>query len=213
MEFETEEQQVEALKKWWKENGKQIIFGTVIGFGLIIGWRYYLDYSVKQTSEASALFEQMLSKNSESSPAANKQAVFEKIKKDYDGTPYSSSAGLVLAKSYYDAGNKDKALETLDYVITNTKDKIISQVAQQRKARILIDLGKAEQALLVLSTDVDKSFIAIFEELKGDAFILTGDIENAKKAYDKALLNSTADKTLLQMKRDDLGETTAGSAA
>ena len=31
--YDTEEQQVEAIKDWWKENGKAVIFGAVIGLG------------------------------------------------------------------------------------------------------------------------------------------------------------------------------------
>lgn len=212
MEFETEEQQLEALKKWWKENGKQIIVGTIIGFSLIIGWRYYLDYSQKQTSAASALFEQIISNPDNSIASVDKAAIFEKIKKDYSATPYLLSAGLVLAKSYYDAGEKDKALDTFDYVISNSKDKVMTLVAKQRKARVLIDLAKPEEALLVLAVDVDQAFKAIFEELKGDAYTLLGDVEKAKSAFDQALLHSSGDKTTLQMKRDNLGETVTGSA-
>ncbi|MDH5518119.1 MAG: tetratricopeptide repeat protein [Gammaproteobacteria bacterium] len=213
MEFETEEQQVEALKKWWKENGKQIIVGTVVGFSLIIGWRYYIDYAEKQTSAASALFEQIIAKTDASSNSVDKTAVFEKIKKDYSSTPYSASAALVLAKTYYEAGNKDKSVETLDYVISNSKDSILVQVAKERKARVLIDMAKPQDALLVLSDDVDQAFKAIFEELKGDAYTLLGDVEKARAAFDKALLNSSGDKTMLQMKRDNLGESATGPAA
>ncbi|PAR85254.1 YfgM family protein, partial [Vibrio cholerae] len=41
--YDTEEQQVEAIKDWWKENGKAVIFGAVIGLGGLFGWRYYQD--------------------------------------------------------------------------------------------------------------------------------------------------------------------------
>ena len=29
--YQTEDEQVEALKKWWEENGKSVIFGLCIG--------------------------------------------------------------------------------------------------------------------------------------------------------------------------------------
>ena len=31
--YKTEEEQVEAIKKWWQENGKSIIAGVVIAAG------------------------------------------------------------------------------------------------------------------------------------------------------------------------------------
>lgn len=214
MEFETEEQQVEALKKWWKENGKQIIFGAIIGFGLIIGWRYYLDYSMTQKAEASALFEQVIQNEVDSKLSVDKSVIFEKIKKNYSSTAYLSSAGLVLAKAHYEAGEKQKAIDVLDEVIANKSQNVLVLVAMERKARILIDLGEANAALAVLSKDVANDFQAIFEELRGDAYLTKGDIESAKIAYDKALLlNSSGDNALLQMKRDDLGESTMSPAA
>ena len=38
-EYETEEQQVEALKDWWKQNGLAVIGGAVLGVSALIGWR------------------------------------------------------------------------------------------------------------------------------------------------------------------------------
>ena len=51
--YNSEEQQVEAIKSWWQENGKSIIAGVVIGFVGLFGWRYYNSY-VKEQSEVSA---------------------------------------------------------------------------------------------------------------------------------------------------------------
>lgn len=214
MEFETEEQQVEALKKWWKENGKQVIFGAVIGFGLIIGWRYYLDYSATQKSQASALFEQVIKVDASSELTADKSAIFEKIRKNYSNSTYYSSAGLVLAKSHYEAGEKIMAIEVLDEIIANKNPDVLVLIATERKARILIDINKADEALLVLSINVKAEFQSIFEELKGDAYFAKGDMDNARSAYDKALLlNNSGDNTLLQMKRDNLGESVLSPAA
>ena len=161
MEFETEEQQVEALKKWWKENGKQIIVGAVVGIAAVTGWKTYVDYSANQTAQASALFEQVI-KDTAGTKESNKAAVFEKIKKQYAGTPYYSASGLVVAKSYYDAGEKEKAINILNELILDNSNEVITYVAIERKARILIDLGKADDAIKTLSVDTGESFKAIF---------------------------------------------------
>ena len=39
--METEEEQVERLKAWLKENGLSIVFGIVIGVGGIGGYNYW----------------------------------------------------------------------------------------------------------------------------------------------------------------------------
>ena len=38
--YETEEQQVEAIKKWWKANGNTLIIGAVVGLAGLWGWRF-----------------------------------------------------------------------------------------------------------------------------------------------------------------------------
>ena len=39
---DSEEEQVDKLKKWWDSNGKQIIAGAVLGLAGIFGWNYML---------------------------------------------------------------------------------------------------------------------------------------------------------------------------
>ncbi|HBJ90109.1 MAG TPA: hypothetical protein DDZ21_09085, partial [Gammaproteobacteria bacterium] len=33
-----EEETIEALKKWWQENGKGLVFAAVAGFAGVTGW-------------------------------------------------------------------------------------------------------------------------------------------------------------------------------
>ena len=40
--YQTEEQQVEAIKGFWKEYGIAVIAGLVLGFAGFIGFNYYL---------------------------------------------------------------------------------------------------------------------------------------------------------------------------
>ena len=39
----TEEEQVEAIKTWWKANGTSVIVGVVLGVAVIFGVRYWFD--------------------------------------------------------------------------------------------------------------------------------------------------------------------------
>ena len=58
--YKTEEEQVEAIKKWWSENGKSIIAGIIIGIAAIFGWRGYENHTAMQAKAASMLYEQLL---------------------------------------------------------------------------------------------------------------------------------------------------------
>ena len=42
--FRTEEEQVEAIKRWWQENGKSTVLGVAIAMAAVFGWRGWNDY-------------------------------------------------------------------------------------------------------------------------------------------------------------------------
>ena len=58
--YQTEEEQVEALKKWWAENGKSAVFGVVLGLGAIFGWREWQDYETARAMAASELYQELV---------------------------------------------------------------------------------------------------------------------------------------------------------
>ena len=53
---DSEEEQVDKIKKWWNSNGKQIIAGAVIGLAGVFGWNYYNDYQDNQALNARTLY-------------------------------------------------------------------------------------------------------------------------------------------------------------
>ena len=57
--YQTEEEQVEAIKKWWKENGKSVIGGIVLGFAIIGGWKGWQGYQQNQGEAASQVYDAM----------------------------------------------------------------------------------------------------------------------------------------------------------
>ena len=63
--YETEEEQLEALKKWWKENGRSILLGLLLGVLIIAGWRGWQAYQANRAESASTLYEQMESRSEE----------------------------------------------------------------------------------------------------------------------------------------------------
>lgn len=39
--YENENDQVEAVKRFFAENGKALAVGVILGVGALIGWRYW----------------------------------------------------------------------------------------------------------------------------------------------------------------------------
>ena len=98
MDFETEEQQLEAIKKWWKENSNMIIGGIAVGVSAIFGWQYYQDKTIVHTNNARVLYEQVVG-NVENLAIVNEQmARVNTLQAEYADTLYAGSGGLLLAK-------------------------------------------------------------------------------------------------------------------
>ncbi len=201
--YNSEEQQVEAIKSWWKENGKSIIAGLVIGFVGLFGWRYYNDY-VRGQREASAAEFQTI----QSAISADHEKAFDKATAFIDAHKkdvYADLAGLMLASEAVKVKQYDLAATQLKRIATDSKDDELKTVAGLRLARVLIEQSKAEEALSVLGTINSESYKAMVAEIKGDAFFALKKTEEARKAYESALqLSANNTNPVLQMKLDDL---------
>lgn len=206
-EFRTEEEQAEALKKWWKENGKFIITGIVIGISAIFGWRGYNSQIAQQAEAASTLYEQMLIA-SRTDDSENVSVYANRIIKDYDASSYAIFANLMLAKLAAESGELDLAETHLRWVLENNSQEEFNHVACLRLARILIAGDKLDAATNTLDVNKPGDFLARYEELRGDIFVKQDNTEEARQAYQKALANTAtaeAGQSILQMKLDDLG--------
>ncbi|TNF37406.1 MAG: tetratricopeptide repeat protein, partial [Gammaproteobacteria bacterium] len=120
--------------------------------------------------------------------------------------PYASLAALVLAKQQLQGNEVVKAQQQLDWIIKHTKQAEVQHIARLRLVRVLLAAQQYDQALSLLNIDYPESFASLYEELKGDVYVAKGDSDNARIAYDKAILASGEQANpLLQLKRDDLG--------
>jgi len=49
--FENENEQVDALKRFFAENGKALIVGVVLGIGALVGWRYWGNQQIENAKQ------------------------------------------------------------------------------------------------------------------------------------------------------------------
>lgn len=205
-EFRTEEEQAEALKKWWRENGKFIIAGIIIGLGAIFGWRGYNSHLVQQAEAASTLYEQMLVA-SRTNDSENVGVYANRIIEDYQSSSYGVFAHLMLAKLSAEANELDKAETHLRWILENNSNEEFQHVARLRLTRVLIAADKLDIATKTLDVKKTGDFSASYEELRGDIYVKQDKTEEARQAYQKALTNTAAEdgQSILQMKLDDLG--------
>ena len=195
----TEEEQVEQIKKWWNSNGKQIIAGAVIGLAGIWGWNTYSDYQDKQSLNARSLY---LSYASDS----NNLGAYDKLTTDFSSSTYSDQAILLMAKYLFDAGSYTEALAVTEPLINNPSS-VIANTAALRAASIYLQLGKHDQALSILEGQSGNNFSGLIYNLIGDIHLDLGNRAEAQKHYSLAIDNVTANSNLsqlIQIKLDDL---------
>lgn len=205
MDYETEEQQVEALKRWWRENGKLVITGVVLGLALVVGVRYYTQYTNDRAESASYLFDQLITNAADSKQEIS--SISDRLLTEYESTAYAALSALVMAKQLVAEGDLASARQKLEWVMTNSGDVALQHIARLRLMRVLTSMNEYDQVLALASIDYPDSFAALYEELKGDAYQAKGDMYQARIAYDKAILHGGVQANRwLKLKRDDLGE-------
>jgi len=196
---DTEEEQVEKIKKWWNSNGKQIIAGAVIGLAGVWGWNTYLDYQDKQSLNARGLY---LSYASDS----NNLGAYDKLTTDFSSSTYSDQAILLMAKYLFDAGSYAQALGVIKPLINNPSS-VIANTATLRVASIYLQQGQHDQALSILEGQSEDGFSGLVFSLMGDIYLDLGNHLEAQKYYSLAIDNVAENSNLsqlIQIKLDDL---------
>lgn len=200
--YETEEQQVEAIKSWWKENGKAVVIGGVVGIGAILGWKYYQSMQVTAKETASAGYERTLTALHTS--GAKAEETTQTFIAAHAKSEYAALAALQLAKVQVEANQLDAALEQLIWISNNSKDDALVAMAQVRAARIQAEQNKFDATLTTLAGVKSTSWSARVAELKGDIALSQGDIATARSEYTESLQDGM--NPSVQMKLDDLAE-------
>jgi len=203
--YQTEEQQVDAIKKYWDENGTTIIAGLVIGLAGFVGFNYYKEYNLEQELAASNAYQAVLENASKDSESFATQG--EKFIADNATSSYASLTALSLAKESANANDWPQVEKHLSVAIEKATDAGIKAIATTRLARVQIQQGNIDQALTTLSAQLPESFKASVEEIKGDAYLKQDKKDLARNAY-QAALDADGQNTnpSLQMKLDDLAE-------
>lgn len=200
--YNTEEEQVQAIKKWWKDNAVSLIVGVVIAVSIIGGYRYWTDYKQTNAQQASVLYSKTLSANAE-----YKVLNTETLKSDFSATPYAALASLMLAKEYINNNDVDKAVSEFDWVIKNANDDAVMHIAQQRLARVYLSQNKTAEAEALVKGVKAEGFAAAYHEINGDINLSKKLIVQAKENYRLALSAMTQSDqryAIVKMKLDDL---------
>jgi predicted negative regulator of RcsB-dependent stress response len=199
-QFETEEQQVEAIKRFWKENGTALIAGAVLGLGGLVGWDYYDKKQIAVKEEASIAYEKASLELAADEKGISQAKAYIDTHAD---TGYSLLMALELAKKATDSDDLTEAAKHLEFVSKNADVLAVKSVAQVRLARVQIEQGELEKALTTADEIADEAFKGASQEIKGDVYQAQKLFDKARAAYSAALEINERDP-VLKMKLDNL---------
>lgn len=201
-DFKTDEEKAEDLKRWWKDNGTSVIAGVALAIAGLFGWEYWQSNKVQTAEAASALYTQ--ADNEADKTVALQQ--FAQLQNDYSSTPYASMAALQTAKLQAEAGKNQEAATALQWVVDNSSEVEYQEIARLRLARVYIAMEKYDEALALTQQEYGDGFESLLAELRGDIFAAQRKLDDARKAYERAILTDGGANEMLQMKLDNLGK-------
>jgi len=211
-ELRTEEEQVQAIKDWWKRNGSSLLIGIGAALAIVFGWQAWQNHQAQQRTEAANQFANLLNAfSSQEGESSGKTVAFvaEKLREDYTDSAYAVYGNLILARQQMmEQGDAEGAVESLKWALEKAKDHAaLTLVVQNRLARAQFAAGQHDEALATIdSVSNAGTFAPILSELKGDILLAQGDREAAKEAYLAAREQSSQGRSgILELKLSDLG--------
>lgn len=211
-ELRSEEEQLDAIKHWWKSNGSALLVGIVVAAAGVFGWHAWQNHQEGQSAEASNAYQQLIAIASSDTLDDNARTqafdLADGLQSDHGGTLYADLAGLLEAKIAINADDNDRALAALNDVADNSDRPYMQSLARIDLARLQIASDDPDAALETLEASVPGALEAQRLNVQGDAYLALERPEDARNAYQQAqTLAQDADQTLygLQLKLDDLG--------
>lgn len=220
--YTTEEQQIEAIKNWWKTNGNSVLIGIALAIAAVLGWQTWNQTTQTNRESAAVLYGQVIeaaklaeqtrvSGNTEEleDQVATLSHLGEQLKTEYVGSEYAVFGAMMLAKEAMLADKKDEAATQLQWAMANTASEPTRLIANLRLARVLAAQEKYDEALKALDALQPGSQADAYEEVRGDIYVAMGDQDKARGAYKKAMelsadRNEGQSRPILKFKYDNL---------
>lgn len=204
----SEEEQIESFKRWWAENGLQIVASVVLVVGGYFGWQGWQDSQQAQAQQASDLYIEMIdivasqsdggALNLQKEVAINNLA--NQLKADFSGSGYGQFAALLNAKIAVDNNELDRAATELEWAIDNDPEPETERLVKLRLARVEAARGNIETALQMVQGIDPAEMKSAYEEAKGDFYLQQGNRAAAYTAYESALAaNDSTDQMIVNI--------------
>ncbi len=203
-----EQEQLDALKAWWKAHGQRTLWALTLLALAFAGYQTWRNYQARQGNEAAVLFD-ALRQQLASNDVKKIREVGGQIVEKFPRTVYATDAAMIIAKANFETGDVKSAKAQYQWVIEHAQQDQSKDLARLRLATILLDEKNYPAALREINSPHAPAFDPLFNDLKGDLYVVQGDAKAARTAYKTAIDKMPKDNpyiSFLQMKLDALGE-------
>ena len=183
-----DDEQVEALKRWWDENGRSTLVAVALAIGGTVGWQQYQGWSETQQQDAADAWDrvQVQLQSPDPQQQAAGQELAEALKEAHGNTTYGQFAALQLAALAVEQEDLAEAESQLRWALAaGDTESELGKLIQLRLARVLAASGDQEGALTILANSNGK-YAAAYATARGDIYLTTGRHSEALAAYQEA---------------------------
>jgi predicted negative regulator of RcsB-dependent stress response len=214
----SEEEQIDAFKRWWQDNGKTTVAAVVVAAVAYVSWSFWQSHQKDLAAAASKDYDALakLLKPEDNKPLTAEQKTQAKtlatgLVENHKSTLYADLASLALAKLAVEENDLATASTALRRVAETSSDAPTQELARLRLAKVLAAEGKIDESLGLLGSAVSPPFEASYAEAKGDILLAENRLAEALAAYQVALTavdktdsqSSPMRRSLLQFKMDN----------
>lgn len=208
MAYDIEEQEkLDALRDWWAQYGTIVVTLAFVAMAAVLGWRGWQWYQNHQAAQAMGYFEALESAAAlpDDDAIARVQAASATLREDFPKSGYTSRGVLIAAQALARNGDLDGAAGQLDWLIQNSSDQALVQLARLRLAGVLFEQDNYDAALQQLA-DPSPAFQALYADRRGDILLAQGKPDEAAREWERALVELQGNPLgqIVQIKLDAL---------
>jgi predicted negative regulator of RcsB-dependent stress response len=180
-----EQEQVDALKAFWKQYGNLITWTLTLALGAFAAWNGWNWYQREQALKASVMYDE-LDKAAAGGDVDKAARVFADLRERFPKTAFAQQGGLLVARLQAEKNKVDDAKVSLGWVATNAMEEEYQTLAHLRLAGLLLDAKKFDEALKELDAAKAAGFEALVTDRRGDVLLAQGKKAEAVTAYKNA---------------------------
>ena len=210
-----EQEQLEAIKSFWKQYGNLITWTLVLALGGVGAWNGWNWYQRDQGIKASAMYDE-LERSVQAADLERSARSFADLQARYPGTAWTAQGGLLLARLQTEKGQADAATTVLRWLGEKTSDEGLRALAALRLAGLELDAKRWDAALKAVETVNAKGFEALAADRRGDILMAQGKVQQASDAFLaawKAFPDTVEYRRVVEAKLNSLGVAPALAAS